>query len=317
MNIETPAVDTSAASLPVWGTLPRRWSASALIALGLAAAAPASATSTYADARASVAGANDDFHSDTGILGSQASANLVSSVGAVNVHGEAAAYVGALHVSSLARASVGTDAQANTHAQWSDAFQMVSAGHAGERGTFTAAVGVQGGLLAEITGLSYADTYVVANFYVNTGADGGNVSVQGGGRRTVGYDTGSTSSGQESFSLYFDNLPFIFGQDIAITLRLATTSATRTFGTSQARAEADYGHTMTWSGLSNVRDAAGNLLTNFTAISAGSGFDFANPTPVPEPGSAALLALGLFGIGGWMRRKSHGSRTVDLPVPAA
>jgi PEP-CTERM motif len=301
-------VSRRTAGWPGLATLRKPMLIGAFAALGFLPVNQACAASTYAEASASISGFDlVQQKVSGGNGGAQASADLLadSNAGQASSHGGAAASVGGLRVSTLAVANVGTDAQGNALAQWADGFEIAAAGHvAGERGSFTAAVGVQGGLLAEFIGLGYADSYVVANFFLNSGVDGGNFAAQGGGRRSVGYDIDSTSSGLESFVLYFENVPFAFGQEISVTLKLGTVSAVRTFGSGNARAEADYGHTMTWSGLSNVRDSSGNLIPNFTAVSASSGFDFANVAAVPEPSSAILIAFGMVSMGWRLRRKA-------------
>jgi hypothetical protein len=75
-----------------------------------------------------------------------------------------------------------------------------------------------------------------------------------------------------------------------------------------AHATADFGNTLTWGGITNVRDVNGNLVEDFRVISE-SGFDYRYPypeaNPVPEPASLTLLASGaLCAAGlGWRRRK--------------
>ena len=208
-------------------------------------------------------------------------------------HAEAAGYAGGLKVASVAHD--GATAQADAGAAWADTFAVRAFGYSsGTRGTFSAAVAVQGGLRAEFTGRTYADAYVVANFSIDTGIDNGHLAAQGGGRRSAGYDTGSSSSGQESFLLYFDNVPFAFDEDIGTSLALRTVAGIIGDGTGSSYASAEYGHTMTWAGLSNVRDSSGRLVTEYSAVSADSGFNFAALAPVPEPESWALIAVGMF-----------------------
>lgn len=223
-------------------------------------------------------------------------------------HAEAASFAGGLKVASLAHG--GGTSQADAQAAWSDSFVVNGPGYGlGSRGTFNAAVSVQGGLRAEIAGLTYADAYVVANFSLDTGIDNGHLSAQGGGRRSSGYDSGTSSSGQENFLLYFENVPFVFGEDIITSLALRTVAGN--IGANQggaAFASADYGHTMTWAGLSNVRDSSGRLLTDYSALSADSRFDFANLAPtlsVPEPASGALFVSGLLIFAYRMRRNPN------------
>ncbi|MEO6663214.1 MAG: PEP-CTERM sorting domain-containing protein [Rubrivivax sp.] len=50
-------------------------------------------------------------------------------------------------------------------------------------------------------------------------------------------------------------------------------------------------YSMTWQGLTEVRAMDGSLVTNFTANSPDSGFNFASP--VPEPGTLVLFAVGV------------------------
>ena len=67
-------------------------------------------------------------------------------------------------------------------------------------------------------------------------------------------------------------------------------------------ADVDLSHTLTWLGISEVRDLNGNVVTDYSLTSA-SGTDWIQP--VPEPGAfAALVALGCLGWAGW--RKCRG-----------
>ena len=250
----------------------------------------ASATLTYGDVYVDL-GTGDtvlSFSATGGPVGVQVSVDQ-----GLIAHSEATSFAGGVGVVSLARGS-GT-AQSNSKAIWNDSFAITAAGYTfGNRGTFSAGVEVQGGLRAEFSGRTYADAYIVANFGLDTGVDNGHLSANSGGRRSSGYDSGTTASGQERFLLYFDNVPFLFGQDINTSLTLRTVASN--IGANQggfAYASAEYGHTMTWVGIANLRDASGQLLTNYSAVSADSGFNFANATPVPELPNGILLALGL------------------------
>jgi hypothetical protein len=56
--------------------------------------------------------------------------------------------------------------------------------------------------------------------------------------------------------------------------------------------DAEFQHTLLWGGIESVRDATtGAPITDWT-ITSDSGFDYSKPADVPEPSTAALLAIG-------------------------
>ena len=64
---------------------------------------------------------------------------------------------------------------------------------------------------------------------------------------------------------------------------------------------ADMGHSIAWGGITELRDANGQLVADYSAVSATSGFDYrsAYVSAVPEPGTGALLLTGL----AWLARR--------------
>ena len=277
--------------------------ASFLLAFG--AVEHASAVVTYAEATANLAGEIPIMNTVTaGAEGAQTSADLVVSgiLGDVFLTAQALSRPGALLVAGVARSTVpNTNAYAATQAVWADSFPITAGGFDSTRtGTFSAAVDIGGELRADITGLGIGGANVIGSFYIDAGE--GNVGrVQDRADLTNSFELGEISSGNERFVLHFDDVPFRFGREITVELRLQTASHVRVFGGGSAYSEADYSHTMTWMGLSDVRDSSGNLLSDYSALSVSSGFDF---SPVPAPSAGALMLAGLLGIGRMARRST-------------
>ncbi len=70
---------------------------------------------------------------------------------------------------------------------------------------------------------------------------------------------------------------------------------------------ADMGHTIAWGGIAELHDAGGQLVTDFAAVSASSGFDYRNAyiSTVPEAPASLLLLAGLAMLGTGWRRSAH------------
>ncbi|MBB3193115.1 PEP-CTERM sorting domain-containing protein [Roseateles terrae] len=69
----------------------------------------------------------------------------------------------------------------------------------------------------------------------------------------------------------------------------------------------DFGSTLYWGGIEELRDAQGQLLTDVHAFNA-SGVDYAlalPPPPIPEPSTAWLMLLGMGALAVRQRRRAH------------
>lgn len=280
--------------------------------LALSFADHAAATTTTANVSAFVSGhtVSDSDSAGAGGAHALASQTIPTPAGGIFVTAEASSAPGAVRATGDVRTYGGGGLQAQGKAIWVDTFAIQSAGMGGMTGTFSGSVQVNGSLIVEITGRSYADTQIYADVSIetDTGPNGGSAGAHGSARHLIGYDIGDTTTGNASFTLQFLNVPFTFGSDIDVSLQLFVTADVNAVdGGATGRALADYGHTMSWGGLSQVRDSSGNLLTGYTAVSAGSGFNFA--TPVPEPGSGVLLLAGLLVTGCWRRAAINSAAT--------
>jgi hypothetical protein len=288
---------------------PSQFTPSVFLMVGLAFAGEAAATTTTATAWASALSLTVS-QTDTGdATGAQASASqtIPSAAGDVFVSGEATSVAGALGAAGVASTEVPTDVQAVGFAGWADGFVITAPGYdSAMTGTFSGSALVSGDLSVEFIGRAYADAQVFGHIVIhpNTGYNGGVVVVDGSARHTIGYDIGERQSGSEDFTLSFVDVPFTFGRDIDLYMSLSAWAWVRAIDPGAGgQAETQYGHTMTWGGLSEVRDSTGQLLTDYSAVSAGSGFNFASPTPgtgpgtsVPEPSSSLLVLAGLFSV---------------------
>ena len=269
----------------------------------------ASATTTGATASAFVSGTTVSRSMTAGSEGTQVAADQVipSPIGDVFVSAEASSIPGALRAAGVARTSGSPGGfQAQASSMWADNFIISSNGYdSSMTGLFSGAVQVSGGLIVNFSGRTYSDTqaYATVDVFPGTGYDGGRTTVKGSARRLVGYDISGIDTGNYTFTLLLSNVPFTFNQRIDISFSLAVSADVNAIDIgATGRSDANYGHTMTWTGLSSVSDQGGTLLHNYSASSSGSGFNFANATPVPEPRSVALLCVGLLWIA--QRRRS-------------
>lgn len=79
-------------------------------------------------------------------------------------------------------------------------------------------------------------------------------------------------------------------------------------GSASIQAGADLGNTIAWAGITSLKDANGNVITDFSALGGTTGFDYRGGyvAPVPLPPTVALLATALAGVAA--RRKLRPAR---------
>lgn len=100
---------------------------------------------------------------------------------------------------------------------------------------------------------------------------------------------------------------FVWGQPFAFSFVLevsgdATASVSEPGRAVVATFVGDFGHTMTWAGIQDLRDANGDPVLDFEVTSA-SGTDYRDRiVPVPEPGTALPMLAGLAAVARLRRR---------------
>lgn len=89
------------------------------------------------------------------------------------------------------------------------------------------------------------------------------------------------------------------------SLSAGTSNYQRDPGQMLANSGADMGHTLAWAGVTELRDASGALVGDFSMLSASSGFDYrsAYVSAVPDAPQLALMGAGLALIGLERRRR--------------
>lgn len=96
-------------------------------------------------------------------------------------------------------------------------------------------------------------------------------------------------------------MPIVFGQPFEFGVWGRVVAGTRNSAWA-SNSFADFGNTLTWAGTAGVV-VNGQIVTQGFSISSASGIDWMQATVVPEPGSSALLALGLGAIAWRLRRR--------------
>ena len=118
---------------------------------------------------------------------------------------------------------------------------------------------------------------------------------------------GFSSSGSNNFGLQFITAPVSFGNSNSVRLHVFAKAAATAFHYSTGFSEfnVDLGNTVSWQGITNLT-VRGVAVTDYSAISADTGFDFRRGfgATVPEPASWALMIAGFGVTGSALRRRA-------------
>lgn len=286
----------------------------AIILAGPAAAASTSASATFVGDRPAVTTQTQTLTGGPTGVAAGVGTTIPSPIGDVFMSAQASSSLGALGATGSARSEgLAGSFQGYATATWTDSFTF-NAGtpNANTAGSFSGVILVSGGLDFVFAGRAYADTQIRAtvDLFPGTGFNGGRTVVSGSARHYGGYDNGDVLIGQPGFMLPFNNVPFTFGQPISMSASLYVLAGISVINNgSSARAEAEYGHTLRWGGITEVRNTAGNAISNYTALSDTSTFNYALPAPVPEPGAMWMLGAGLSALAFLLRLRRPNNRS--------
>lgn len=306
-----------------------------------ASAATTFATTAQANSYNSISGSNDDYKTGAGQINTATNTSDADGSSTLSSFANASASAQGGAIKAQAAAGAGVVGAGNASAvgtatgTLNDVFSVSCPTCAyGGRGTMTFAVRVDGVLGGSgLTTLSGPDGYATGawngfgewsfNLSLNTTAPPanggvGNANLSKMGSRFIDH-TGSDISLGDSFGTFLLTVPVVFGGNNFLSLYGYASARANAGGfiagdggfvSAQSQYSADLSHTFAWGGITDLRDESGNRITDFTAISDGSGFDyakaFANPTgAVPEPGAWALMILGFGGVGSALRHRAR------------
>jgi hypothetical protein len=89
------------------------------------------------------------------------------------------------------------------------------------------------------------------------------------------------------------SVPVVFSLPIPLDVKLTVDAQAIASSDVFATASGDFGHTLAWGGISEVRDAQQNVVTGYS-VTSGSGVDWSQS--VPEPGYGALTGIALMSV---------------------
>lgn len=131
--------------------------------------------------------------------------------------------------------------------------------------------------------------------------------------RTAGVSCSGAVPGWRSFSFQMPNQSWSVQVSMNAWLSASAVADIAGVGSASSDAATDFGNTIAWGGITELRDPSGQWVSNFSAISSSSGYDYRNAyvSAVPEVPSLALMAAGLAMMGLRLRRRR------SLPQAAA
>lgn len=240
-----------------------------------------------------------------------------SSTGAA--HAVATAAAEANNPAIVGGGSANAQSSASATGAFSDVFELNAAGYApGTMVAMTFAINANGsfGGTGSTTGggiLSSASWSGTAWWRATTRLDGygfeewqqqssnstGTVDITGNGSLDTSIHTVNVYLGSHSVFLSAEAYATTNASAFTHSADGASTWASAAFGS-------DLSHTVGWGGILSLSTLDGTAITDFTAISSTSGFDYSNAySAVPVPAAVWLFGSGLLGLVGIARRKTQ------------
>ena len=265
----------------------------------------ANSTAAYAEPH------TDSLTTVSGPAGSVSAVSTVSPLGIAGAQGYGEAAYGALHSSALAVVGGDGRARAGGSAASTDNVTL-SSSFIGRAAIAHASFTISGGLSSRVGPTS---TAAFANSTLGATVTAGGISVFRLGaqlltRQTgIDIDTVTWSGSAVAFPTagiagsYAFDIPFTIGTPFVLFISL--NSEAQAFGVSgvdDAGAFSNFGSTGYWGGISGVQLADGTVVSDFS-VRSDSGFDWIHAAAVPEPGTYALMLVGLAVMGHAARRR--------------
>jgi hypothetical protein len=195
-------------------------------------------------------------------------------------------------------------ATGSIQASWSDVL-VIQTGNPSllnQLGSLLFQIQLSGSLFADAGGADLSNTRASYSVRVESAFCGTVCSTERFGERDDFGSQGGAAISQGDPIATFTGTPldFLFGVPFDLNVFLsASAQAVAGVASFTSTASADLGSTLEWGGILELRDGAGNLVTDY-AVTSESGTDWSQP--VPEPATVVLVAMGLLPLATAARR---------------